>query len=105
MLTTNSCAIKGCTNKTLWQPTINIWAKGFSKDAHPPAKLTPELAYCEEHKTNDASVIIKDLFPDSEKAKLDAVTAKANRVPFNWNSAEVVWIKLKQKPGDTKCKK
>jgi len=85
------CARTGCGKPGLWQPGLQLWAKGFPKSSHRPARGFLKIWLCSEHK---AETTIDKLLPGDGKKRIEDSFRQAGVHVPAWDTAELVWQSL-----------
>jgi hypothetical protein len=91
------CAAIDCDHKSksLYTPTVQLWAKGYKRGDHEPAELKITAFFCSSCKLKIKDSEFLDLWFKKEIRSEIAEASKAiGKAQFNWASAKIKWVKV-----------
>jgi hypothetical protein len=75
------CDREGCGREGKWNPVFKVWAKGYSREEHPPLEGKIGIVVCDEFLPEEVRENIRDTLSEMGRAEPDFSYIKVDFIP------------------------
>lgn len=81
-----TCMAFNCQSPAIWFVGAKLWARGFPRDLHPPAKMRSGVKVCDRHKENPGQT--GEFFNREMRITIEAAFLKLGKATPDFDNAE-----------------